>query len=263
MAVVVIALFYTSTISWGYLALAAGCLTLLIAANALGIRHPIVYAVVGIGGLWFAFLLSGVHATIAGVLAAMTIPARTRLGRHKFLARGRSLLRRFEEVTMSPETPPLANRQRHEVTRRLQRETENVETPLQRLEHALHPWVTGIVMPVFALANAGVTFGSETRTVLMSPIFGGVMLGLLVGKPVGIVLGSWLAVRIELTTLPEGVTWSHLIGVGFLAGIGFTMSLFITGLAFRDQNASLVAKVGILLASALAGSIGWGLLRRL
>jgi NhaA family Na+:H+ antiporter len=118
-------------------------------------------------------------------------------------------------------------------------------------------------MPVFALANAGVTFSSDLHAVLLSPVLAGVVLGLLVGKPVGIVIGSWLAVHAKLTSLPEGVRWAHLIGVGFLAGIGFTMSLFITGLAFPDEGGSMAAKVGILLASAIAGSIGWCLLRRL
>ncbi|MEX5217491.1 MAG: Na+/H+ antiporter NhaA [Nitrospira sp.] len=263
MAVVVIALFYTSTLSWVSLSVGAVFLILLVVANVIGVRHPLVYSVLGIGGLWLAFLLSGVHATIAGVLAAMTIPARTRLGRQEFIVRGRALLRHFEEV-ISPDKPPLADETRHEVARRLEADVKNIDTPLQRLEHALHPWVTAFVMPVFALANAGVTLGSDIMATLMSPVAVGVTVGLLAGKPIGVVGASWLSVRTGLAKLPDGVSWSHLVGVGFVAGIGFTMSLFITGLAFpHGTDAMRSAKVGILLGSVVAGAIGWVLLRRI
>lgn len=260
MAVMVIAIFYTSTISWLNLAIGAIFLTLLIAANVTGVRHVLVYCVLGIGGLWLAFLLSGVHATIAGVLAAMTIPARTKLGRVEFLERGRALLRRFEQVTSSG-TSPLANQERHEVTQRLETAVRNVATPLQRLEQALHPWVTLVVMPVFALANAGVTLGAGVAETLFNPVAYGVIVGLLIGKPVGVLLSSGVVIRLGVAKLPDGVTWLHLMGVGFLAGIGFTMSLFITDLAFGQAEASASAKIGILLGSAVAGLIGWSVLR--
>jgi NhaA family Na+:H+ antiporter len=260
MAVMVIAIFYTSTISWLNLSIGAMFLALLITANMLGVRHILVYCVLGIGGLWLAFLLSGVHATIAGVLAAMTIPARTKLGRGEFLERGRALLRRFEQVTSSS-TPTLANPEQHEVTHRLETAVKNVATPLQRLEHALHPWVTLVVMPIFALANAGVTFDAGVADTLFNPVAYGVIAGLLVGKPVGVLLGSAGVLRFRVAKMPDGVRWSHLIGVGFLAGIGFTMSLFITDLAFARAEASDSAKIGILLASTVAGLIGWSVLR--
>jgi NhaA family Na+:H+ antiporter len=155
----------------------------------------------------------------------------------------------------------LANDERHEVARRLEVATKLVDTPLQRMEHALHPWVTIVVMPIFALANAGVTVSSDLSNQLLSPIALGVVIGLLVGKPVGIVGASWLAVRMETAQLPRGVRWSHLVGVGCLAGIGFTMSLFITDLAFAHDESSISAKLGILVASAIAGALGWGGLR--
>jgi NhaA family Na+:H+ antiporter len=262
MAVVVIALFYTSTISWVNLGIGAFFLVLLIVANAMGVRHALAYSVLGIGGLWLAFLLSGVHATIAGVLAAMTIPARTRLGSREFLAKGRALLRRFEEVT-SRHKPALANEERHAVARRLEVATKLVDTPLQRMEHALHPWVTIVVMPIFALANAGVTLSANLSSRLLSPVALGVVLGLLVGKPVGVVGASWLAVRTGVAQLPQGVRWPHLVGVGCLAGIGFTMSLFITDLAFAHEDSSISAKLGILVASTIAGAGGWAVLRRI
>lgn len=262
MAVLVIALFYTSTISWGNLAIGGLFLALLIAANMVGLRHPLVYSVLGIGGLWMAFLLSGVHATIAGVIAAMTIPARTRLTGHEFLAKGKALLKRFEEV-ISPDKPQLAHRERQQIAHHMKTAVQQAETPLQQLEHTLHPWVTAVVMPVFALANAGITLDANIDAMLINPVAQGVIIGLLVGKPVGIVLSSWLVIRGDLATLPSGVSWPHLWAVGCLAGIGFTMSLFITGLAFTHGPALMSAKVGILVASTTAGTIGWLLLKRI
>ncbi len=261
-AVLVIALFYTSTISWGNLAIGGGFLALLIAANLAGLRHPLVYSILGIGGLWLAFLLSGVHATIAGVIAAMTIPARTRLTGPEFLVKGKALLARFEAV-ISPDMPQLADRERHQIASHMITAVQHAETPLQQLEQALHPWVTIVVMPIFALANAGITLGENIGALLISPVALGIMLGLLLGKPVGIVLSSWLLIRGGVVTLPEGVSWSHLWAAGCLAGIGFTMSLFIAGLAFPHGALLMSAKVGILAASTAAGIIGWWFLKRI
>lgn len=214
----------------------------------------------GIGGLWLAFLLSGVHATIAGALAAMTIPARTSVRGSEFVARGQALLKRFEAVT-STDRPPLANAERHHVTQRLEMEVKDVETPLQRLEHALHPWVTAVVMPIFALANAGITLDANGWTHLTHPVSLGIMAGLFVGKPVGILLATWAALRVGLVTMPEEGTWRQLAGIDVPAGIGSTMSLFIAGLAFPPGPLQLSAKVGILRASTVAGLVGWVWLR--
>ncbi len=261
MAVLVIALFYTSTISWSNLAIGGVFLALLVAANVTGIRHPLVYSLLGIGGLWLAFLLSGVHATIAGVIAAMTIPARTRLTGSEFLSRGKDLLEGFEKA-ISAVKPQLANQERHRVVTHLRTAVQHAETPLQQLEQALHPWVTVVVVPLFAFANAGVTLDADLGAMLIDPVALGIILGLLVGKPVGIVLSAWLVIRGRLATLPKDVSWSHLWAVGCLAGIGFTMSLFITGLAFPHGPLLTSAKVGILVASTTAGTIGWLLLKR-
>jgi NhaA family Na+:H+ antiporter len=261
LAVLVIAFFYTSSISWPSLGTGAIFLGLMIAINVLGVRHPLAYSVLGIGGLWMAFLLSGVHATIAGVLAAMTIPARTRLSGPEFLAKGQMLLERFEK-TSSPDKPPLANRERHHVVDRMKTAVQHVETPLRQLETALHPWVTVVVMPVFALANAGITVDAHIVATLVHPVALGVIVGLLAGKPLGIVFSSWLVIRGGFASLPSGVSWPLLWSVGCLAGIGFTMSLFITGLAFGQSPELQSAKAGILIASSLAGVIGWLLLRR-
>ena len=260
LAVLVIALFYTSTISWTSLAVGALFLILMIGANMVGVRHPLVYSILGIGGLWLAFLLSGVHATIAGVIAAMTIPARTRLTGREFLKKGKVLLTLFEEVA-SPDQPPLANPEQSRVARRMKTAVAHVGTPLQQLEYALHPWVTVVVMPVFALANAGVTLDADIVTMLVTPVALGILLGLLVGKPVGIVLSAWLAIRGGLATMPEGVSWPQLVAVGVLAGVGFTMSLFVAGLAFPRGPVLMAAKEGLLIASTVAGLTGWLLLR--
>ena len=261
MAVLVIALFYTSTISWGSLAIGGCFVILLMAANISGLRHPLVYSVLGIGGLWLAFLSSGVHATIAGVIAAMTIPARTRLSDPEFIRKGKALLKRFEEAVYR-DLPQLANRERQQITTRMMAAVQHAETPLQQLEQTLHPWVTVVVMPLFALANAGITLDRNFGETLINTVALGIMLGLLVGKPVGIVVASWLAVRSGLASLPQGVSWLHVWAVGCLAGIGFTMSLFIAGLAFPQSAFLMSAKVGILAASTIAGTVGWMLLAR-
>ncbi len=260
-AVLVIAFFYTSTISWNSLAVGAAFMVALIGANVLGVRHALVYGLLGIGGLWLAFFLSGVHPTIAGVLAALTIPARTRLSGEEFVAQGRALLEKFQKAT-DPNRPPLANPARQAVATHLQQAVSEVGTPLQRLEQGLHPWVTAVVLPVFALVNAGVTIEGGAAA-LLHPVALGISAGLLIGKPLGVTLGSWLAIRVGLATMPPDLSWRQLIGTSFLAGIGFTMSLFIEGLAFGKTPLDAPAKVAILAASALAGTIGWLYLRRI
>jgi Na+:H+ antiporter, NhaA family len=258
-AVLVIALFYTAAVSWGALAAAAGLLVLSVCANAAGVRTAWAYAAIGLA-LWVAVLLSGVHATVAGVLLALTIPTRTRIDEGVFMRSARAALDDFhaachEELTI------LTNHEHQVALRRLEVLTEQAQAPLARLEHGLHKIVTFGVMPLFALANAGVPLGSG-EAITGSPVAFGVVAGLLFGKPLGITLATWAAVRLGIATLPSGVSWRTLHGVAWLGGIGFTMSLFIAGLAFGDRPALLTAaKIGTFIASVLAGTIGWGLLR--
>jgi NhaA family Na+:H+ antiporter len=258
-AVLVIALFYTAEIAWASLAVGTGFFILLLIANLAGARHPMVYAGLGVG-LWLAFLLSGVHATVAGVLLAMTIPARTRIDADEFLARSRALLGEFERASGSSASM-VTRQERREAIQALETACQQVETPMQRLEHALHPWVTFAIMPLFALANAGVSPGGDLSEALTHPVALGIIAGLVVGKPLGVTLFTWLAVRIGVTGLPAGVTWRQVHGAGWLAGIGFTMSLFIANLAFGDTRLLSMAKVGILTASLIAGMVGWVILR--
>jgi Na+:H+ antiporter, NhaA family len=258
-AVLVIALFYTSEISWGALGAGAVFLAALVVANLLGVGRTLVYAVLG-AGLWLCFLLSGVHATIAGVLLAFTVPAVSFIDPGAFLERGRYVLDRFERAGEKGENV-LANEERQAALHALNHAAYKLEPPLHELEHALHPWVVFAIMPLFALANAGVPLGGGVVEALTSPVALGIVLGLVVGKQLGITLFAWLAVRSGLSELPRGIGWRHVYGAGWLAGIGFTMSLFITDLAFSEDSLVEVAKLGILGASLIAGVVGWAILR--
>jgi NhaA family Na+:H+ antiporter len=257
-AVLVIALFYTAELSWGSLAAGAGFLAVLVLANRLGVRRTAVYVVFGLG-LWVAFLKSGVHATIAGVLLAMTIPARRRIDAPAFLERARALIAEFADDTRPGTTEPTADQR--DAIHSLEAACEAVETPLQRMEHALHGWVAFGIMPVFALANAGVALSGDLGAALGSTVSLGILLGLFVGKQVGVTFFAWIAVRLGRAALPAGVRWRQLYGVSLLTGIGFTMSLFIANLAFADAAVLNQAKLAIFAASILSGVLGYGLLR--
>ena len=259
-AVVVIALFYTAGIAWGALAAGFGLLALLGIANAMGVRRPVVYTLLGVV-TWAAFLRSGIHATIAGVLVALTIPARTRIDTGGFLRRGRTLLDAFEDAC-DDERGVLTNHAQEAAIHEMERTCEQAQAPLQRIEHALQPWVAFGIIPLFALANAGVRL-QGLGPALRSPVTLGVLLGLALGKPLGITLFAWLAVKLRIAALPSGTTWRALHGVSWLGGIGFTMSLFITALAFHGDGLVMESKVGVFAASIVAGLVGWLMLRDL
>jgi NhaA family Na+:H+ antiporter len=260
MAVLVIAVFYSSGINFTALSIGIGLLAVLTIANLYGIRTIVVYMILG-ALVWLAFLQSGVHATIAGVLVAWTIPARNRIDAAPFLQQAREILDQFEKSPLESSRMLTDEAQQHAVIH-LEEVCEDVQAPLQKLEHSLHFWVQFVIMPIFALANAGVAFSLSSISGTSSMIPVGIIVGLVVGKPIGILAASWLAVRSGLAELPKGVEWRHMVGVGFLAGIGFTMSLFIASLGFGDGALLDAAKTGILMASVIAGSIGFILLRR-
>ncbi|HEX7241320.1 MAG TPA: Na+/H+ antiporter NhaA [Longimicrobiaceae bacterium] len=259
-AVVVIAVFYTATVSWTALGVAGLVLAALLAANRLGVRHPGAYLLLGVV-MWAAFLKSGVHATVAGVLTAMTIPARTRIDTGQFLERGRALLDDFEDECTQRGGDVLTNAGQQSAIQAMENACEAAQSPLQRIEHDLGPWVAFGIIPLFALANAGLVLTGDLSDALAHPVTLGVLLGLVVGKPVGITLFSWLAVRSGVAARPHGVSWRAIHGVSWLGGIGFTMSLFVTALAFPGGEMVTEAKVGILGASILAGVVGWVLMR--
>ncbi len=222
--------------------------------NRAGARHPLIYAVLGVA-LWLAFLGSGIHATVAGVLLAITIPARQRIDSRAFFARSEKILGEFrlaDEAGESIEDGATKSTAVH----MLAEECESIESPMLRFEHALAPWIKHLIMPVFALANAGVALGGDAASALASPISLGVVCGLAFGKPIGIASFSWLSVRTGLAFLPNRVGWRQILGAGVLAGIGFTMSLFVANLAFGPTPMLETAKVGILAASVAAGAAG-------
>jgi Na+:H+ antiporter, NhaA family len=258
-AVLVIALFYTSEISWGALGVGGLFLAALVIANLIGVGRTLVYALLGIG-LWLAFLLSGVHATVAGVLLALTVPASSFINPGAFLERSRYVLDRFEQAGEKGENV-LSNEERQAALHALNHATYKLEPPLHELEHTLHPWVVFAIMPLFALANAGVPLGGGLVEAMTSPVSLGIVLGLVLGKQIGVTLFAWLAVKSGASELPAGVGWRHVYGAGWLAGIGFTMSLFITDLAFADGSLVDAAKLGILVASVVSGAVGWAILR--
>jgi len=259
-AVLVIALFYTSDVSLLNLAIGFGFLCLLVGGNRLGVRSPIFYGLIGIGGLWLAFLMSGVHATIAGVLAAMAIPATVKIDEAGYVARMRRQLEAFSALEPN-QVDTLTEDQLHAIEETI-RLSRHASTPLQRLEHQLHPLVVYVVMPLFALANAGVELPSDLPSALAGKVALGVALGLLVGKPVGILLVCGLVVRLGWARVGGEFSWAQLVGAAFLGGIGFTMSLFINELALESEALRQQAKLGILLASIVAGAVGFAVLRR-
>ncbi len=261
-AVLVIAVFYTAHLAWGALGVAAFCLLLALAANRLGVRHPLPYALIG-AVLWLTVLQSGIHATIAGVLLAFLIPSRTAINQREFLRHGRAVLDHFERAAATEPFDILSDIEQQTAVEALEDACEKVQPPLHRLESALHPWVTFLIMPLFALANAGVSLSGDLVKIVTQPIALGVVLGLVLGKPIGVTLFSWLAVRLGLASLPANVSWKHIHGAGWLAGIGFTMSLFMTGLAFTDDALLTAAKLGILIASLCAGILGSVILLRI
>ena len=258
-AVLVIAIFYTSNISFTSLLIAAGFIVLLIAMNRMGVRNLLIYTLVGVG-LWLAFLKSGVHATVAGVLLAFTIPVSSRINTNKFKNETEILLVEFDNAG-EPGNDVLTNSERLSIVDQIENNCEKILTPLQRFEHGLHPWVAFFIMPVFALANAGVTIGSGIVSAVSNPISMGIISGLFIGKQIGIFSFSYFAVKLKLASMPEGVSWKKIYAAAILAGIGFTMSLFIANLAFKFPELLDIAKVGILSGSLLSGIVGFIILK--
>lgn len=260
-AVLVIAFFYTAEIHMAFLLAGLLILGLMYLGNKLGIRSIIFYAVLGIGGVWTCFLVSGVHATIAAVLAAFTIPADVKIRENVFIAKINSYLARFKNIDPDENTPTLTNEQLH-VLEKVNEATLAATPPLQRLEHAMHPAVSFLIIPIFAIANAGVSLDIDVDSLLKNNIALGTALGLLLGKVIGIVGFSILFIKLKIAKVPAGMNLTNLLGLGFLASIGFTMSLFVTSLAFSHEEYQTQAKIGIFAASLIGGIIGYIILNR-
>ncbi|SEH73486.1 Na+:H+ antiporter, NhaA family [Paenimyroides aquimaris] len=257
-AVLVIALFYTSDLNLMYLSIGIALFILLLLCNKLGFKSPIFYAIIGIGGIWLAFLLSGVHATIAAVLAAFAIPANARINENYFSYKMNELRQRFYAIDPKDRQPNL-NGEQLLLVEEMRSLTKDALPPSQRLEHGMHSFVAFIVMPVFALCNAAIPISfSEISNVTI-----GVALGLLLGKVIGVFGLTALIIKLKLISKPNGITMRNLLGIGFLASIGFTMSLFVTELAFdvnKHPEFPSEAKLGIIVASLIGGFIGFFIL---
>lgn len=263
-SVLVIAVFYTAEISMQNLGIGIGFLLVMVLSNVLGVRNTFYYGLIGIGGVWLFFLLSGVHATIAAILAAFTIPATTKINEVHFIDKMKHYLDKFKNSDPNHSVPTLTSEQLH-ILEDMESLNKKAMTPLQKLEHDMHPIVAYIVMPIFALANAGVVFGDDIWADATSNVALGVAVGLLVGKMIGIFCVSGLMIKFKLVPMPPGVTYKHLLGLGLISAIGFTMSLFINELAFTPLGAIgdvyiSQAKIGIIIASLIGGLSGYFLL---
>lgn len=261
-AVVVIALFYTEQIMANWLIIVVITLFSLVVLNRMGIRKPLPYFLIG-SIMWFAMLQSGIHATLAGVLVALTIPVKPKFDHTLFIDHMKHILDDLQtnkdKATDNKKTCIIHDNESRALLQTLENGVHSVESPLQRLEHAMHMPVAFFIIPLFALANAGIPVDLSTLgQTLNHPVAFGVMAGLILGKLAGVAGVTWIAVKLGLGKLPEGMTGHHLIGVGFLAGIGFTMSIFIAELGFAgNAEYLLMAKTGILFASILAGVLGY------
>jgi len=257
-AILVITLFYTNTILVEGLLFALVFWLIITVLSRLGIYNTLIYFTLSIG-VWFGFFVSGVHPTIAGIVVAFSIPAHGLTEPRPVI----DAIRRRIDPKRLEGLDVLRDEEQKETVYELTQRMNEVTPPLVLLSHGLQPWVTFIVMPLFALGNAGVAIHGNIGESISSPISIGIILGLIVGKPVGIVTMAWIAVKLGIAQLPKGVTWNQITGVGFLAGIGFTMSLFVTELAFKDAHVLAdEAKLGIIFASLISGVIGYFYLSR-
>jgi NhaA family Na+:H+ antiporter len=258
-AVLVIALFYTETIHWAALGLAGLLLLLLFGVGRLRVRGSGIYIILALG-VWGAVLASGVHATVAGILVAFLVPMRARIEPSLFLETAGRRLKELATMTLSRESM-ISDKQQLEQISEIHLASGDMRPPGLTLEHHCHPILVFFVLPLFALFNAGIELGGGAMSALGEPVGLGIIAGLVLGKPLGILAFSWLAVRSGWADLPRGVDWGQIAGAGCLAGIGFTMSLFISEMAFSADALVQEAKMGILAASLVAGLAGYLLLR--
>lgn len=254
-AVLVIAFFYSSDLSLTYLGIGFGILGVIYVLNKMGMRNILVYAILGIGGVWLAFLESGVSPTIAAVLVAFTIPADMRVNRKEFVTLLGSTMDSLMK-SKGDDTGTLSEEKLGHI-KEINRYTNFLTPPLQALEQKMAVFVAFFVVPVFALANAGVDLRMDLSTLFSTNIVEGVVFGLLAGKVIGIVGFTMILVKLKVASFPIGMNFKNLIGLSLLGAIGFTMSLFIAMMAFTEEEHIIQAKVGIFVASIIAGTAGY------
>jgi NhaA family Na+:H+ antiporter len=260
-AVLVIALFYTEGIKLAALIVAVVCLGLIAIANRAGVRRSGPYVILAVA-VWLAVFTSGVHATVAGIMVAMLVPVRALIDPSDFLARSRRRLKELEESELTPDSM-VHDRTQLEALDDMYLASNDMIPAGLALEERLHPIVSFIILPLFALFNAGVALDARAVDVLPEPVTLGVILGLFLGKQVGITAFSWLAIKSGRAKMPDGSTWGMIYGASLLAGVGFTMSLFVSDLAFNSAALLMEAKIGILIGSLLSGVFGYLVLRKL
>ncbi|WP_209329006.1 Na+/H+ antiporter NhaA [Lunatimonas salinarum] len=260
-AVLIVAFFYTSEISLIDLSYGASVFALMIGLNLVGVRSVLVYAVLGIGGVWLATLLSGVHATVAAVLVASIIPADRRVDKARYLKAISELTEKFKIASRAKNDKYLLTSDEENIIGEIKRLSKASISPLQRLERSMHGLVVFVVMPIFALANAGVAIENDWLEMISSQVALGVGIGLVVGKLLGVFGLSMLGIKLGWFKKPKGINTSMMLGISLLAAIGFTMSLFINSLAFEDPMMIGQAKMGILMASLLSGFAGYLILK--
>jgi NhaA family Na+:H+ antiporter len=259
-AVLVIALFYTAEINIGALIVAGGLMAVLAGLNIFHSRR-LGFFIVVILGIWVAVFWSGIHATVAGILMALMMPIKGKIDPERFFEITETRLAELKATHLS-QVSMLENTQQMDALWEIDRATEDMRPSGLSLEQYLHPVQALLILPIFALANAGVPLGEGIFKALANPISIGIIVGLFLGKQLGISVLSWLAIKTGKAALPEGVTWGQLWGAGCVAGVGFTMSLFVSGLAFDDASIIANAKVGILAASLLSGIVGYVVLNK-
>ena len=254
-AIIVLAIFYpTHALHLDMLLYALFVVAFLYLMNRNKVKGLLFYIIPGVV-LWWLILQSGIHATIAGVILALTIPSRTVINEVRFSVRMKYLLQKFKEVSNS-EIEVLANPDQQHIIHQMDNHIEEINPLMHKFESALHPWVTFLIMPVFALANSGVELSGGIMQDSIPPVAMGIFFGLLLGKPIGIFLFSLLSVKLRLAELPSGTNWKQVFALGTIAGIGFTMSIFIDSLAFDDPMLVNIGKAAILGTSSLAAILG-------
>ena len=254
-AILVIAIFYGQSPSLLWLAAAAAVFALLMVMNRTHVYSLFPYLAVGVV-LWFCVFMSGVHSTIAGVLLAFSIPSGSRVNLRSFLQWSDDEVQKARKV-FEPDTPVIAQDEYMKTVSNLSQVARQVIPPATRLEHKLYPWVYFGVLPLFALTNADVAISGDLGAMLSSPVLLGVFFGLVLGKPIGIMLFSFVTVKLKVASLPQNVNWKHMLGAAILGGVGFTMAIFVANLAFPEAIMVSEAKLGILAASLVAGVVGF------
>ncbi|MBL0687282.1 MAG: Na+/H+ antiporter NhaA [Sulfurospirillum sp.] len=254
-AVLVIAIFYTDTINMLPLILAGVSFLILVIFNRVGIHMILPYFIIGLF-MWFFMLESGVHATIAGVIAAMSIPSKPKYSPSNFTKNTKKLLNDYDNHATVEDKR--MNEKQKAILQNIKDKIDSIGTPAARLEYDLHLLVALVIIPIFALANAGIAIDFNSIGTIVEPISLGIIAGLIFGKVLGIFGVSWLAIKFKIAQLPKGSTMSQIFGVSFLGGIGFTMSIFVADLAFiNEPNLVYQAKIGIIVASLFAGLFGF------